>query len=352
MPLYANAEEHRARELRFVDRVCQMRGVGTIACGIVIGSTLLAHGNPYGGVVWCVLALNALLWPVCAWQLARRSAAPLTTERRQLVLDGLFAGCWIAAVGISPVPTAVIVCALMAGRVSSDEWRSFAGAMLVLAMALGMGWWLLGRPWWPELSVAAMAVSMLCLLVYIFTLSYMLRTQLRALQLRNEALQRQNRTDPSIELPNRRYFEVRLAEAYSRYRHYRQTASLLLIDIDHFKEINDSRGHHAGDQILTAVADILRGTVRAGDLPARYGGDEFAVLLINANRVAAEHAAQRIVGMLSRRTLHDGSSLGCTLSIGVAELAMDHTGLQAWVNAADAALYRAKAAGRNRIMVA
>ena len=196
-----------------------------------------------------------------------------------------------------------------------------------------------------------MRICLFCLFTHIFALSYMLRTQLQQVQARNELLQRQNRTDAGIELPNRRYFESRLVQAHGRFRLYRQVTSLLLIDVDHFKEINDRYGHQTGDRILGGVADILRATVRSADLPARYGGDEFAVLLINANRLAGQQAAERIRRMMAAYIQQDGAGMDCTLSIGIAEIHMDHIRVQDWVSAADAALYQAKAAGRDRIVV-
>lgn len=351
MPHYAIAEERRANELRTVDRVCLMRMVGAVLGSIAIAATLKAHGHSYGGLVWVALLLNLALWPPMAWWHARRSVTPLRTERRQWVLEGLFAGFWIAATGLSPVPGTVLACVLLAGRVASGAWRILAGTLLMLVIGLVSGWLMLGRPWWPDLSEAGMRICLFCLFTHIFALSYMLRTQLQQLQARNELLQRQNRTDAGIELPNRRYFESRLVQAHGRFRLYRQVASLLLIDVDHFKEINDRYGHQTGDRILGGVADILRATVRSGDLPARYGGDEFAVLLINANRLAGQYAAERIRRMMAAYIQQDGAVKACTLSIGIAEINTGHVRVQDWVSAADAALYQAKAAGRDRIVV-
>ncbi len=352
MPHYDIAEERRAGEARLVGHIAKVRFASALASGIVVSASLWAHGGPSSFWIGPALALSIAVWPWLAWWLARRAQSPIATERRLAAGDGLFLGFWAAVVGLAPVTDLVLGCMLVSGRIAAGRWPAVVKAVPPVMAGLAAGWLLSGQAWWPDLPASAVMVDLACLVAHICMLSMVMHGQVRELLLHNEELQRQNRTDASIELPNRRYFESRLVQAHSRYRHYRQVASLLLIDVDHFKAVNDRYGHQAGDRILTGVADILRASVRSGDLPARYGGDEFAVLLINANRLAAEHAAQRICRMLASQTLKSGSGMSCTLSIGVAEISMDHLELKDWVNAADAALYRAKAAGRDQVVVA
>jgi diguanylate cyclase len=129
-------------------------------------------------------------------------------------------------------------------------------------------------------------------------------------------------------------------------------AAILLVDVDRFKSINDRYGHGMGDVVLKRIAALLREHVREIDLPARYGGDEFAVLLVDSDVRRAVAIAERILIQARELVFEAEPGLACTLSIGVAELADDHPALEQWVRAADAALYRAKAAGRNRVVAA
>lgn len=131
----------------------------------------------------------------------------------------------------------------------------------------------------------------------------------------------------------------------------RQPLSLVMVDLDHFKQVNDTVGHGGGDQALTHVAQCLRDTCRAMDLAVRYGGEEFVVLLPNTTRAEAVELAERIRHTLERTpfTLKDGRSLRLTASLGVAsEPGRPDSSLDI-VQRADAALYRAKGGGRNRV---
>lgn len=177
-------------------------------------------------------------------------------------------------------------------------------------------------------------------------------------------------TDPLTGLYNRRYAEAYLADLLMHEQEQGRGYVLMLVDLDHFKAINDTLGHAAGDQVLCQVADRLRDNLRAGDLVARYGGEEFLIVLPDANPSEGEFTAERIRKAISHRPvlLNDGGSVPVTASIGVGfgvdeALAepLRKTGtfdvaeptyalsLSRLVDAADAALYRAKNAGRNRV---
>jgi diguanylate cyclase (GGDEF)-like protein len=128
--------------------------------------------------------------------------------------------------------------------------------------------------------------------------------------------------------------------------------SVLILDLDHFKAVNDSVGHLGGDQALKAVASAAQAELRAGDLLGRFGGEEFAVVLRHAGRTEARKAAERIRKRVEGLAVQfEGKPIALTVSVGVATLAAKG-GAQALLAAADAALYRAKREGRNRVAVA
>ncbi|MBI4356120.1 MAG: GGDEF domain-containing protein [Candidatus Omnitrophica bacterium] len=158
-------------------------------------------------------------------------------------------------------------------------------------------------------------------------------------------------TDGLTKLSVRRHFLDRGREELIRARRHHHPVSLLLIDIDHFKQLNDQHGHLAGDVVLRSVAAILKATVREIDMVARYGGEEFVALLVETDRPRAVQAAQRIRAAVAREPLRAYDEvLAVTVSIGVAAFPDDSEELAELVDLADQALYQAKAAGRNCVI--
>jgi two-component system cell cycle response regulator len=164
-------------------------------------------------------------------------------------------------------------------------------------------------------------------------------------------------TDALTGWHNRRYLQVRLHEELARARRDRQHVVCLMLDVDHFKTVNDSYGHSAGDSVLQELANRIDAEVRKSDIAARYGGEEFVVLLPNTDLQSGSLLAERIRRAVSAEpfTLPHGGTLDVSASIGIAGVTPNadesdlKTAAEALIARADVALYRAKAAGRNRV---
>jgi len=172
-------------------------------------------------------------------------------------------------------------------------------------------------------------------------------------------LVRSGLTDVLTGWHNRRYLQSRLQEEIARAQRDHAPLACLLLDVDHFKQVNDTHGHQAGDTVLRELANRVECQVRASDVAARYGGEEFAVLLPNTQLEDAQHLAERIREAVSASPIEvcEGQALTVTVSIGISSIVPDRyandlkslgEGLLA---EADVALYRAKAQGRNRVQV-
>lgn len=160
-------------------------------------------------------------------------------------------------------------------------------------------------------------------------------------------------TDPLTGLFNRRMFQDWATTEWSRARRQGTSLSLLVLDIDHFKRINDAFGHAAGDEVLIGVADCLRSLARNEDLVARMGGEEFAIIMPNLSLTDAPQFAERLRAEIeAQRFPWNDGSISLTVSIGVAEVQADRSPIETALSVADAALYRAKQQGRNRVAVA
>jgi diguanylate cyclase (GGDEF)-like protein len=169
-----------------------------------------------------------------------------------------------------------------------------------------------------------------------------------------DAIRRQVVTDHLTRLYNRRYFMNRAGEEIERSLRHQAPLSVLMVDIDHFKDFNDTYGHATGDRVLQTVARAMQDALRTSDICARHGGEEFAVLLPSTPGENAYYVAERVRRTLSG-TRYTGLGLpaeaNITISVGVATCPRDATELDALMELADKALYRAKAAGRDQVVL-
>jgi diguanylate cyclase (GGDEF)-like protein len=180
-----------------------------------------------------------------------------------------------------------------------------------------------------------------------------LASQLDAL---NQELQLLSVTDGLTKAHNHRHFQERLKSEFARAKRYGEPLSCIMVDIDHFKEVNDAHGHPVGDKGLVRLVEILKEGIRGEDVVARYGGEEFVLLLPKTTadraRVLAERIRERVEG--NSLSLPNGACVEFTVSLGVADYQPGGT-IQTpdeLLQSADGALYRAKKNGRNRVMVA
>lgn len=173
-----------------------------------------------------------------------------------------------------------------------------------------------------------------------------------------ERLKRQGLTDTLTAVNNRRFFDQRLTEEIKVAKREREPLTCLMLDVDHFKAVNDNYGHQTGDQVLMEVAALIRAQLRGSDVLARYGGEEFATLLPGTEETSALEVAERIRETIAERrfTSQAGQQFSITMSIGLAlfypgaDPVDDATWGELLVGKADESLYRCKTAGRNRVI--
>ena len=193
-------------------------------------------------------------------------------------------------------------------------------------------------------------VAQVCLQIFDVT---EIATRKIELEAANLSLKQLSRIDKLTGIYNRGYWEEQLEQEFNRCKRTSVSASLLMFDIDHFKQFNDHHGHVAGDNILRAVATQLKRLQRATDLPGRYGGEEFAIILPDTRADAALYVAERLRRKIAElRTEWHGESLRVTASIGVSEFDNTMPTHQSWIDHCDAALYEAKNKGRNCCRIA
>ncbi|WP_334597795.1 sensor domain-containing diguanylate cyclase [Pseudomonas alvandae] len=192
-------------------------------------------------------------------------------------------------------------------------------------------------------------INHICLVMYDVT---DVATNRHQIQAANAQLQLLSSTDRLTGLYNRGHWEGSLKAAYARHQRYGNALSLVMLDIDHFKHVNDTYGHQAGDKVIEQLAQLLREHARESDVAGRYGGEEFGVVLSDTDRAGARIFAERLRQAVEHLLVqYNGQDIRFTISLGVADLsapANDHAEL---IARADQALYTSKKTGRNRVTV-
>jgi diguanylate cyclase (GGDEF)-like protein len=228
--------------------------------------------------------------------------------------------------------------------ISSSEWRAAAtqdavaiGSLAAIALMLTVGFsWLLHGAW--RRRESALAAE---------------KRSGEELARLNRALEELAVRDPLTGLLNRRYLDEAMVREIAQAQRSRQPVSFVLIDLDHFKRLNDSRGHRAGDAVLQAVGTLLAGSIREGDLACRYGGEEFLLVLPGASTEAAQQRTDELRRALAALPLEsDGTAMRVTLSAGIATFPRHGSTREELIRKADVALYGAKASGRDCVRVA
>jgi len=192
-------------------------------------------------------------------------------------------------------------------------------------------------------------VSQVCLLIYDVT---EIATRKNQLEAANKSLQQLSRTDKLTGLFNRGYWEECLETEFNRSKRSQTPSSLILFDIDHFKRLNDTFGHPAGDKMLIAVARCVESSQRLTDTAGRYGGEEFALILPDTTKENALVVAERLRRSIMNNVVEwDSQVLQVTVSLGICEFNENMESHQNWIEHADKALYEAKNKGRNQSVI-
>lgn len=188
-----------------------------------------------------------------------------------------------------------------------------------------------------------------CIILYDVT---EIATNRLQLQRANHQLHIISRTDGLTGLLNRKTWEEILQHEFKRFSRYGHTCSLLMFDIDHFKRVNDTYGHPAGDEVIRQTAAVVRNCIRDIDVAGRYGGEEFGVILTDTDAQGALIVAERLRKQVEANTVYyEDHVIHFTISIGIAEVHSRMSEPTLWIDSADRGLYRAKRAGRNQCYI-
>ena len=346
---------------------------------LIVSVHLWGQGQPM--LVWVLLGAQLLIYPHLMYLRARRASDPKQAELHNLLLDSLLFGAWVAWLGF---PAFIGFMFFIGTAINSAILRGLIGIVLsvvwfavgvVLAAAIG-GWHVqtVESGWVKALTIAGISGYLLGMGVLAHQRTQVLRHTRALLRAREVELQTLNAAlsgrlqdierlqvelneqairDPLTGLFNRRYLQSTLQREWARCQREEVPLCVALLDIDHFKQINDRYGHGVGDQVLVRLGQLLLEQSRREDLACRYGGEEFLLLLPGMGADEAYGRAQAWRQAFAALDVWvNGARLSLSLSIGVAVAPAHANEPDVLIHQADMALYAAKAQGRNRVMLA
>lgn len=347
---YESVLNRRQMELQYVEQTFHLRILG-LALGVFpVGAVF--HALNAAAWAWIVLAVYVLIWPHVACSLARRAESPGQVELRSILMDASLVGFWVVLMHFNAVPSLTLVMVMGMTLVSSGGWRLMVRGLLALIGGSLAGIALVGFVWLPVSTMQVVIATIPLLVVYPVVVSAATNRLARRVGNQNRMLNELSRTDGLTTLPNRQHWQHALTLEFQRYLRTHRPATLVMLDLDGFKTLNDSHGHTAGDKVLRRVADILHENSRNIDTPGRFGGDELALVMPETDRDGARMLMERIRREVEREEFDDSKHIRVTVSIGLAEINRYMTDPLDWIKAADDALYMAKERGRNRVCTA
>ena len=328
-------------------RVYPLRALGMGLAGLVVGVVLWERNA--GLAAWLCMAAISFVWPHVAHLLSRRSADPYRAEIRNLLVDSALAVVLVTLMHFNLLPSVLLVTLTMVDKITTGIRGLWARSLPGMAVAAVAGAAFNGFQWAPETSMPVILACLPVMVLHTLSVSLVSYRLIRRVSRQNQLLDELRRIDALTGLYDRGHWQEQAEATLRRHHATDEPACLVMLDIDHFKQINDQHGHTVGDEVLRALARIVLSNVRATDCAGRYGGDEFAIVLRGMHLDGATAVAHRIREQVQALQLHDMPGLQFTTSMGVAAADHRHDSLRAWTNAADAELYQAKAAGRNRV---
>lgn len=321
---------------------------------------------------WVALAFTFGLYPQGALYLARRVQHQLAAEIWNLRADSLLLGAWTGLLGF---PAWIGFAAFIGTQLNLMLFRSIPGVLQGTALflgAAGAALWGTGKGFQVETHWGVMLLCQAGLMIYLLTITHdaykrsvkltlarralrdnaaSLRQQLSEIHALQSLLREQANRDALTGLYNRRYLDSTIDRELARCARDQLPMSVMLMDVDHFKAVNDRHGHQTGDTVLRRLGDTLRHEARASDVVCRYGGEEFLLLLPGMDSEQALKRAELLRQAFERNqtTTETGAPVQVTLSVGVACYPKHGNSPAELLRHADDALYRAKNGGRNRV---
>ena len=355
------------RGLGLARRTYLPRTVGLGIGALCAGAGLYQANAP--SWVWGVMLVYCFAWPHLALRISIRSASPYAAERRNLLVDSFAGGFWAVSMAFNVLPSVLLLAALAMNNFATGGARLFGKGLVAHMAGAGAALLLVGPKFQPESSFLTVLLCVPFLLSYPLLLGVvMYRLSIELSRRKDELVLEKRRADEAnltktrvlaelasrdelTGLFNRRHMSELLAQRRMACQRAGDGFAVALVDLDHFKRINDTHGHAVGDSVLRTFAEQAGATMRGTDTVGRWGGEEFLVIYSRSTAHEAAQGAARLRERVAAAvvTTPGGQPLTFTVSIGLTGHVPPES-VDAMVERADRAMYQAKSQGRNRVV--
>lgn len=336
----------RRNGFRYISQMRFLRAVGLATLFFPLADGLSAKSIEF--FWWVLLVIWVFFWPHIAWKIACRAAVPRHSEQNNVKADGVVAGFWIGILEMNPLIALAVLVVAGLNFLGAGGMKIFISGMLLLLISvlITSALFAVGTSFMSTYTNLIWVIP--AVMLYPFVFSCMSYYTVLELIRDKQKLKETSSRDGMTGIYNRTHWDRIFYDEFETCRQSGIQAVLILIDIDHFKKINDTWGHDAGDEAIMAFARVLQSTLRKDDICARLGGDEFAVFMRDITPLNALGIVSRIRRNLKEVSLSERVKIRLGISAGVAILTAGTDSGQEWIKKADIALYHAKEHGRNR----
>lgn len=340
----------RNSSIRLIERVYAPRITGLGFAFVAVSSFLLQNESSSG--LWALLIIWALIWPHIAFISAKNAKQPFKQEIINLFIDAFMIGFWVPVMSFSIIPSIAILGMHLLSIMSVLGLDMAVKGLFTELAGILVAVLIVGFDVNPDANTFQMIASIPMLLIYPLIVGYNAYHLSLKLAAKQSVLRKLSRTDGLTGLNNRMYWGEQLDHYFKLNQRNHTKASIVFVDVDHFKQVNDNYGHIVGDEVLQKIACLILECARESDICGRFGGEEFCILMPDTDSHSAETLAERLRLRVENSALHKEYLIKGSISLGVAEISSDMNSYSDWLALADRALYQAKEQGRNRTLIA